>query len=661
MSKKILLIFSLFISNFIFSQIFINEVDGDNPSTDFYEFIELKSSTPNLSLDGYVLVFYNAGSSAPYSGISSYYTFDLDGYVTDINGIVHVGNTQVSPAPAGNIPNNTIQNGPDVVALYLGSDTDFPFFTAATNVNLIDAVAYTNNASNYPTALMNILGITICSADIENATSTSKSVQRKNDGTYEVKIPTPGANNDGSGIPITRINITTSSTEVDEATSLTITFTANLAISGSDLSFTYVLDNGSFNSSDFTGDLNVIIPVGQTTVVKTIQLLNDGVNEDDETLNIYVATVPTGYMMNRNNVKVRVHDANFIVQPWGTPLNPTFGIVSSTAPTGYYSTINGLSGATLKQALQDIIADPNVVHAQNYGDVETILKVSDINPLNSSQVWLMYVEQSRSKLDYQTSNYNIGVWNREHIFAQSRGGFQDGTSSTADGIDIWLPTNANDLLTGHGDAHHIRAEDGSENSFRSNKNFGNVNTSTMYAGPTGTLGSWKGDVARALMYMDVRYNALNVVNGDVSESPTGYIGDLATLLQWHQQDPPDDFEMNRNNYIYTWQINRNPFIDNPDLASYIFGSNVGQPYTLGNENFVASKVVVYPNPTTDYIIIAGIESEAKAEVFSITGQKIKEVKFTNEVTLSLNDVTAGVYLVKISNENSSITKKIIVR
>ena len=119
--------------------------------------------------------------------------------------------------------------------------------------------------------------------------------------------------------------------------------------------------------------------------------------------------------------------------------------------------------------------------------------------------------------------------------------------------------------------------------------------------------------------------------------------------------------MNRNNYIYTWQINRNPFIDNPDLASYIFGSNVGQTYTLGNENFVDSKVVVYPNPTTDYIIIAGIDSDAKAEIFSITGQKIKEVKFTNEVTLSLSDVTAGVYLVKISNENSSITKKIIVR
>ena len=656
MFKNLILIITFLLSNALFSQVVINEVDGDNPGTDFEEFIELKSTLPNFSLDGYVLVFYNAGSSAPYSGTQSYYAFDLDGYTTDINGIIHIGNSQVSPAPAGNIPNNTIQNGPDVVALYIGNEADYPLYTSATNINLVDAVAYTGSASKIPTNLMTILGITYCSIDFETTSSISKSVQRKNDGTYEVKIPTPGVNNDGSGIPITRINITTSVTEVTEGSSFVITYTANMPISDNDLNFTYVLDNGNFNSADFTGDLNVLIPVGQTTTTKIIQLLNDGINEDDEELKIYVDLLPSGFMMNRNNVKVRVHDANVIVQPWGTPLNPTYGVVSSTAPSGYYSTINNLSGATLKQALQDIIADPAVVHAHNYGDVETILKVCDVNPANSSEVWLMYVEQPRSKLDYQTGNSNIGVWNREHIFAQSRGGFQNGTSSTADGIDIWLPTNANDLITGHGDAHHIRAEDGSENSLRSNKNYG-----VDYNGPAGSQGSWHGDVARALFYMAVRYNGLNVVNGNPSDTPSGNIGDLATLLQWHQQDPPDDYEMNRNNYIYTWQINRNPFIDNPDLASYIFGSNVGQTYTLGNENFVASKVVVYPNPTTDYIIIAGIDSDAKAEVFSITGQKIKEVKFTNEVTLSLSDVTAGVYLVKISNENSSIIKKIIVR
>ena len=320
-----------------------------------------------------------------------------------------------------------------------------------------------------------------------------------------------------------------------------------------------------------------------------------------------------------------------------------------------------MSGSALKQALQDIIADPNIVHGHTYGDVAEILLLSDQNPANGSQVWQMYVEQPRSKIDYQVSSSNIGVWNREHIFPQSRGGFQNGTFSFSDGINVWFPVSASDVLAGHGDAHHIRAEDGAENSFRSNKNYGNINSSTVYAGPTNTQGSWKGDVARALMYMDVRYNSLSLVNGDVSESPTGYIGDLATLLQWHQQDPPDDFEMHRNNYIYSWQINRNPFIDHPELASFIFGGNFGQNYTLNNENYESTSVLVYPNPASEYIVIKGLDSEAKAEIYSITGQLIKEVTFTNEITLSLSDVTTGVYLVKISNENSSITRKIVVK
>ena len=661
MFKKLLLLALLFISNSLFSQVlYINELDADTQSTDVLEFIELKSTAPNFVLDDYVLVFYNGFSSG--TGSLSYFALDLDGYSTDINGIFLIGNSLVSPTPSIIIPNSSIQNGPDLVALYVGSASQFPLDTPATATNFIDALAYSNNGTTSPTTLMSIFGLTTFVNENQTSSAATKSISRNNNGTYSVVTPTPGVNNDGSGVVLNGISVASSVTEITEGESFTITFTTQNPVANSNLIISYSLANGNFQPNDYNGgNLTKTIFVGETSAVATITIFDDVTNEGDEELKIAVQNVPSGYVLTNNNVIVRVHDNDFIVQPYGTPLNPTYGIVSSTAPTNYYTTINALSGSTLKQALQDIIADPNVVHAHTYGDVEFILKVSDINPANSSQVWLMYVEQPKSIIDYQTSSSNIGVWNREHIYPQSRGGFQDGTFSFADGINVWLPTNANDILSGHGDAHHIRAEDGSENSLRSNKNYANTNTATTYAGPTGTQGSWKGDVARALMYMAVRYNALNVVNGDPAETPSGNIGDLATLLAWHQQDPPDDFEMNRNNYIYTWQLNRNPFIDKPDLASYIFGTNVGQPYTLGNENFEASKVVVYPNPTTDYIVIAGIESEAKAEVFSITGQKIKEAKFTNEITLSLSDVTAGVYLVKISNENSTIIKKIIVR
>lgn len=659
MLNKSLLLFIFTIPNILFSQLVINELDADTPSTDTLEFIELKSAASNFSLNGYVLVFFNGFSNG--LGNVSYNAIDLDGYSTDINGIFLIGNSLVSPTPSFIIPNASIQNGPDAVAIYYANDTDFPTDSPATLTNLIDAIAYSNSATNGPTTLMTALGLTSFINENQTSSATSKSISRNSDGTYSVVNPTPGTNNDGTGVVLNGISVSTSITELTENESFVITFTTQFPVSTSNLVLNYSLTNGTFGVNDFSGNLTTTLFVGESTTSVTISIYDDTIDEGDEELKIEVQNVPQEYFLNNNNVIVRVHDNDFVVQAWGTPLNPTYGIVSSSAPSNYYETINGLSGSALKQSLQDIIADPNIVHGHTYGDVAEILLLSDQNPANGSQVWQMYVEQPRSKIDYQVSSSNIGVWNREHIFPQSRGGFQNGTFSFSDGINVWFPVSASDVLAGHGDAHHIRAEDGAENSFRSNKNYGNINSSTVYAGPTNTQGSWKGDVARALMYMDVRYNSLSLVNGDVSESPTGYIGDLATLLQWHQQDPPDDFEMHRNNYIYSWQINRNPFIDHPELASFIFGGNFGQNYTLNNENYESTSVLVYPNPASEYIVIKGLDSEAKAEIYSITGQLIKEVTFTNEITLSLSDVTNGVYLVKISNENSSITRKIVVK
>jgi hypothetical protein len=91
------------------------------------------------------------------------------------------------------------------------------------------------------------------------------------------------------------------------------------------------------------------------------------------------------------------------------------------------------------------------------------------------------------------------------------------------------------------------------------------------------LGSFKGDVARGIFFLDVRYNGLEVVNG-FPEGQVGKFGDLATLLNWHKNDPPDDFEMNRNNVVYSWQNNRNPFIDMPDLAEYLWGNKKGETW-----------------------------------------------------------------------------------
>ena len=655
MLQKLLSTFFLFFGFISSAQVVINEIDADNPGSDIFEFVELKSSTPNFPLDGYVLVFFNDSNS------SSYYTFDLDGFVTDINGIIHFGNVAVSPAAVGIIPNNKIQNGPDVVSLYLGNGSDFPYTTStgtlATLTNLIDAVAYSNSSSSAPSNLMAILNLTVSTADVETTSSISKSVQRKNDGTYEVKAPTPGVNNDGSGVVLNYVSVSTSQTSYNEGESFNIIFTTSQLVTGSNLNISFILNNGNFDTDDFSGIVNVTIPVGQTTSQTSITLFDDSFDEGDEEMLINVQALPLGYVSNNNNITIRIYDNDYIVQAYGTPLNPTFGLVTPTIPIGYYDSLEGLSGNALKQAVQDIIANPTIVRAHNYGDIEFILKEADKNPLNSNQVWQMYVESPRAILDYQVGSSNIGVWNREHIFPQSRGGFSGGTSSTADGIGVWLPTNADDILSGHADAHHLRAEDGAENSTRSNRDYG-----SDYNGPTGSQGSWNGDVARALFYMAVRYNGLNLVNGNPSDAIVGQMGDLASLLTWNTTDPRDDFEMNRNNYIYTWQMNRNPFIDYPLLADYIFGANFGQPWssTLSTQNPIENRVVVYPNPATEYLIVSGLEGSSKVEIYTITGQLVQIQNFENNVQINL-DLNAGMYLVKVTNGFQSTTKKIIIK
>lgn len=665
MPQKILTILFLLVGMFSHSQIVINEIDSDTPGTDQLEFVELKSDTPNFSLDGYVLVFFNAGSTAPYSNSVSYYAIDLDGYETDFNGIFHIGNNSVSPAPLKIFPNSTVQNGPDVVALYLGNDNDFPLNTTATTTNLINALAYSGN-STQPSAMMTTLGITVCTNENINGLVTSQSIQRKNDGTYEVKAPTPGMNNDGSGITPNYITVSTSQSSYNEGDSFNFIFTTSQPVQNQNLIMNFTLNNGNFTLSDFSGGLTVVIPVGETTAQTGIILINDGIDEGDEEMKFVLQSLPIGYVSYNNNTIFRVYDANFTTDPWGTPLNPTYNIVAPTIPIGYYDSLEGLAGNALKQELQNIIANPTVVRLHSYADIWEILKSSDRNPQNNNQVWCIYTEVPYAKLDQQNTSSIVGKWNREHIFCQSRGGFEVANGDTADGINVWLPTSASNTVDGVSDAHHIRAVSGQENSSRNNKNYGSVNTSTVYAGPDGTQGSWRGDVARSLFYMAVRFESLNVVNGDPIElssgNPSYQIGDLATLLTWNTSDPRDDFEMNRNNYIYTWQMNRNPFIDYPSLADYIFGANFGQPWsrTLSTQTPIENRVAVYPNPASEFLIISGLEGTSKVEIFTVTGQLLQTENFENETRVRL-ELSAGMYLVKLSNGTQTTTRKIIVK
>lgn len=646
-------VFAFFLGSTMFAQIVvINELDSDTPGVDDKEFVELKSATPNFALDGFILVFFN-GSAA--GGNRSYLALDLAGFTTDSNGLLLIGSTTVVPFPQFIIPESVIQNGADAVAIYQASLDDFPGETLATQDNLIDALVYGTNDPE-ATELLNLLGL---SEQInEGPGNNTNSIQRFVDGegniTYQATTPTPRQNNDGSGIIFNGITISVPQVIYNEGDVFDITITADFAVS-EDYTFTISLNNEGFNEADFTGNTTLIIPNGESVVTTTISIIDDEFDEGDEVLKIQILNLEEPFIRNNSVVEVRIVDNDFIVAPWGTPINPTYGVVNSTQPDGYYDSLNGLAGEDLKQALQNIIADQNTVRTHTYTDIIDILKAADQNPENSNEVWLVYTEQSRPKLEFQTGSSGVGKWNREHTYPRSLGGFNSiDDDDIATGINFFWITNADSLRHGNSDAHALRAADASENSSRGNQHYG------QYNGPAGTLGGFKGDVARGVLYMEIRFNGLSVVDG--FPAVTGQMGDLQTILTWHRNDAPDDFEMNRNNVVYDWQRNRNPFIDLPDLVEYIWGNMVGEVWDqqLSVSDSALNRLKIYPNPATNILQFSGIIGATDITILTLEGRKLQSQRIYNDTTIDLN-LSSGMYLLNITNEGQTAIKKILVQ
>ena len=231
---------------------------------------------------------------------------------------------------------------------------------------------------------------------------------------------------------------------------------------------------------------------------------------------------------------------------------------SDSRYASYYQSAEGKTGTTLKRALHDIIDDHTEL---SYANVWDALRQTDEDPANPNHVILLYTGRSQAKT---ANGSGADDWNREHVWAKSHGDF--GTSM-GPGTDL----------------HHLRPTDASVNSTRSNLDFDIGGKEHSEArGNYYDADSWeprdgvKGDVARMLFYMAVRYEGDNgevdlELNNQVNNGSNPYFGKLNVLLQWNEQDPVDDFERNRNEVIYQdYQHNRNPFIDHPEWASAIW-------------------------------------------------------------------------------------------
>ncbi len=232
----------------------------------------------------------------------------------------------------------------------------------------------------------------------------------------------------------------------------------------------------------------------------------------------------------------------------------------------YYNDVDlTLTGSSLMDALATKTINEHTT-VLSYG--WDVLKESDIDPTDNTKVLLIYgysdndgnyiTDRSRDK--NETGGTQGSDWNREHVYPKALGDPNLGTSGPG------------------ADPHHLRPSDVKMNSNRGSKKFvdGSGNAGDI-SGGWYPGDEWKGDVARMMMYMYLRYGdqclPKNVAIGTVNSSDSNMIN---LLLEWNKEDPVSDFEKNRNNVIATKQGNRNPIIDNPYLATLIWGGDAAE-------------------------------------------------------------------------------------
>ncbi len=262
--------------------------------------------------------------------------------------------------------------------------------------------------------------------------------------------------------------------------------------------------------------------------------------------------------------------------------------------TGYYAHVNTSSASQLRCSLHATIKGHTAYpYSGGTTNTWTILEIADEDPLNSTRVLDVYRNHSYAKITDRAGGTAGIKYNREHTWPKSLG-------FSAETGNLGLPNSP------HTDTHMLYASDANYNSDRGNKPYGNCSGCTerpteVYNGAGGgtgvypgnsncfngsyfqTWGKRKGDMARAVMYMAVRYEGgthpttgQNEPDLELTDNPglivatsssPAYMGLMSTLLAWHQADPPDAAELARNEVIYSFQGNRNPFIDHPEWAT----------------------------------------------------------------------------------------------
>ena len=140
------------------------------------------------------------------------------------------------------------------------------------------------------------------------------------------------------------------------------------------------------------------------------------------------------------------------------------------------------------------------------------------------------------------------------------------------------------------------------------------------------------------------------------------LGKLSSLLDWHTSDPVDDFEINRNEIIFGYQQNRNPFIDHPNLVNFLWGENVGLNWNenLSVDEAEIDKIIIFPNPSNGIISFSNDMQNEVIEIFNLKGQNIYKKIIDNSNSLKLN-LPSGTYFLRSNTKSGLFNSKIIIK
>lgn len=331
---------------------------------------------------------------------------------------------------------------------------------------------------------------------------------------------------------------------------------------------------------------------------------------------------------------------------------------ATSAQQPYYNDVDlSLTGQDLFFELQDKIDINN--NTFTYNDVKDAVKVTDEDPENAANVLLIYgyndndgncvTDRSRDKDDFGGGTCE---YNREHTFPRSLANpSMGGTSSGTTGIGA--------------DPHNLRPSDVQANGNRGNKKFGSGsgNAGSVSGGAWYPGDEWKGDVARIMMYMYTRYGDRCLPSLVGNGSTQGSTDMLQLFLQWNVEDPVSELEDQRNPYLENIYGNRNPFIDNPILATIIWGGPQAEDRwgLLSTEEFSTATTAIYPNPASETLYIetnTGLGFENYI-LFDVAGRKVINQQATGAIDVS--GLNRGVYLLHLISSDKKIVKKVIIK